>query len=428
MRRDARDGARHVAGALALAAVLGLGLGLGGCASMFEVKVLDGQLSADPLPPGELRTRFEVRLQAGEFAERVALAADRIADLATERAVRTAALRWKIGAVSAVTGAGLRQPGQHALVDTWALALQMEQLVTEGGARDAFGAQQPIAVDTARALARDLEALAGRLLDPPALAAYRTLVVEHAASAPIADLGFARAPIAGDWLRVAQTVGGVPKTLGAASEVLADATDRSDTYARRLPESLRWRGELALKGQEERLAGLGRSFESIDREIAQIGRLAREQPDRAWNELERIRGDLAAVLAVTDRRWAESLGQLREERVALGHALEETRIVLDATIERERQALAGAFDVQRAQITEAFDRQRAALTADGERIATELSRLWLERTQSILRDVLVWLSLFLGAIGLGGFGLGFLVARVLRRSAAPPPADPPSRR
>jgi hypothetical protein len=420
--RDARRLA--AAGALALAA----SLGLVGCAPLLEVKAMDGQLSADPLPPSELRTRFEVRLQAGEFAERVALAADRIADIATDRAVRTAALRWKIGAVSAVTAAGLRHPGQHALVDTWALALQMEQLMIEGGARDAFGAQQPIAVDTARALARDLEALAVRLLDPPALAAYRTLVVDHAARAPVADLEFARTPIASDWLRVARAVDGVPKTLGAASEVLADATERSDTYARRLPESLRWRGELALQGQEERLAGLGRSFESIDREIAQIGRLAREQPDRAWHELERIRGDLAAVLAATDRRWAESLGQLREERVALGHALEETRIVLDTAIERERQALAGAFDVQRAQITEAFGQQRAALTADAERIATELSRLWLERTQSIVRDVLIGLALFLGAIGLGGFGLGFLVARGLRRSAAPPPADLPSRR
>jgi len=411
-------------GAAACVLALVATLGLGGCSPLLEFKVMDGALSAAPLPPGELRMRFEVRLQAGEFAERVTLAADRIADTASERSVRTAALRWKIGAVSALTSAGLRQPGQYALVDTWALALQMEQLLTTGSAREAFGAQQPIAVETARALVRDVEALAARLLEPAALAAYRTLVTDHVARAPATDLEFARAPIGSDWLRIAQTVDGVPATFGAASEVLADATDRTDTYARRLPESLRWRSELVLQGQEERLAGLGRAFESIDREIALIGRLAREQPDRAWVELERMRSDLATVLAATDRRWAESLGQLRDERIALGQALEETRIVLDATIERERQALSGAFDVQRLQITEAFDRQRAALTADGERIATELSRLWLERTQSIVRDVLIWLGLFLGAIGLGGFGLGFLVARASAgrrpRDAGPP--------
>jgi hypothetical protein len=397
----------------AAAGVIAAALALGGCAPLLQVKAMDGVMSADPLPPGELRTRLQVRLAAGEFAERVELAADRIAAGSADPAVRIAALRWKIGAVSAVTASGLRQPGQHALVDTWALALQMERLFAEGGAREAFGDQQPTAVETAGALARDIEALAASLLEPPALEAYRRLLAAHVARAPIADLEFGREPIAAAWLRVALTVGGVPGTLGTVSEVLADATDRSDTYARRLPEALRWRGELALREQEARLVGLDRAVASIDREFAEIGRLAREQPERAWRELERVRAELSGALAATGQRWSESLSRLRDERIAIGHALEETRIVIDATLERERQALGRAFDAQREQIAEALDRQRAALTADGERIATDLSRLWLERSQSMLRDLLIGLGAFLAAIALGGFGLGFLVARAL---------------
>ena len=396
---------------------------LAACAPLVQVKPLEGSFSADPLPPGELRTRFQTRLFAAEFSDRIELAADRIAASVEEPAVRAAALRWKLGASSAAMRAGLRQPGQLALVDTWALARQAAALVDGGGAGTAFGPRQADAVEAARALERDADALAARLLAPAALAGYRALVDAHAMRHPIPDLGFSRAPIGAAWLEVAQRVDGVPATLGAASEVIADAADRSDAFTRRVPDWLRWRAEAALQDNASTVATFGRSVESIDRELAGLAALAREQPERAQAALERLRADVSAVLATTDRRWLDSLGTLRAERIAFGHALEETRIVLDATIERERAALAVAFDAQRERLTESFDLQRAAMTADAERIAERLSRLWLDRAHAILRDALLGLGLFLLGIAGAGFGLGWAVgrSRLARRGAAQPP-------
>lgn len=381
------------------------------CAPLVQVKPLEGSFSADPLPPEELRTRFQTRLYAAEFADRVELAADRIAASTEEPAVRAAALRWKLGASSAAMRAGLRQPGQLALVDTWTLARQAAALLDGGGAGAAFGARQADAIEVARALERDADALAERLLAPPALAEYRVLVDAHARRHPIADLGFSRAPIGAPWLEAAQRVDGVPRTLGAASEVIADAADRSDAYARRVPDWLRWRAEAVMQDNASTVATFGRSVESIDRELAGLAALAREQPERAQAALERLRADVSAVLATTDRRWLEAIATLRAERIAVGHALEESRIVLDATIERERAALAAAFDAQRARLTESFDLQRAAMTADAERISVQLSRLWLDRAQSILRDALLGLGLFLLGVAGAGFGLGWALAR-----------------
>jgi hypothetical protein len=381
------------------------------CAPLVQVKPLEGSFSADPLPPEELRTRFQTRLYAAEFADRIELVADRIAASTDEPAVRAAALRWKLGASSAVMRAGLRQPGQLALVDTWTLARQAAALLDGGGAGTVFGARQADAIEAARALERDADALAERLLAPRALAEYRALVDVHARRHPIADLGFSRAPIGAPWLAVAQRVDGVPKTLGAASEVIADAADRSDAYARRVPDWLRWRAEAVMQDSASTVATFGRSVESIDRELAGLAALAREQPDRAQAALERLRADVSEVLATTDRRWLDALATLRAERIAVGHALEESRIVLDATIERERAALAAAFDAQRERLTESFDLQRAAMTADAERISAQLSRLWLDRAQSILRDALLGLGLFLLGIAGAGFGLGWAVAR-----------------
>lgn len=406
-------------GGVALALVVATG-----CAPLVQVKPLEGSFSADPLPPQELLTRFQTRLYAAEFADRVELVADRIAASTDVAAVRAAALRWKLGASSAAMRAGLRQPGQLALVDTWTLARQAAALVDGGGAGTAFGALQGEAIEAARALERDADALAERLLAPRALAEYRVLVDGHARRHPIPDLGFSRAPIGAPWLAVAQRVDGVPKTLGAASEVIADAADRSDAYARRVPDWLRWRAEAVMQDSATSVATFGRSVESIDRELAGLAAIAREQPDRAQAALERLRADVAAVLATTDRRWLEAFATLRAERIAVGHALEESRIVLDATIERERAALAAAFDAQRERLTDTFDRQRAAMTADAERISTQLSRLWLDRVQSVLRDALLGLGLFLLGIAGAGFGLGWAVgrSRLARRRAPDAPA------
>jgi hypothetical protein len=394
------------------------------CAPLVQVRPLEGSFSAEPLPPQELRTRFQTRLYAAEFADRIELVADRIAASSEVPAVRAAALRWKLGASSAAMRAGLRQPGQLALVDTWTLARQAAALVDGGGAGTAFGERQGDAVEAARALERDADALAERLLAPQALDAYRALVDGHARRHPIADLGFSRAPIGAPWLAVAQRVDGVPRTLGAASEVIADAADRSDAYARRVPDWLRWRAEGLMQDSASSVAGFGRSVESIDRELAGLAALAREQPERAQVALERLRTDVATVLAATDRRWLEAFATLRAERIAVGHALEESRIVLDATIERERAALSAAFDAQREKLTESFDRQRAAMTADAERISTQLSRLWLDGARSVLRDALLGLGLFLLGIAGAGFGLGWALARsrLARLSPSPRPA------
>lgn len=399
---------------------------LAGCLPTIRVEPLQGSFSADPLPPEELRTRFEVRLFASEFADRIEIAADRIAAATDDPGERSAALRWKLGAASAGLRAGLRQAAQLALVDTWALARQGAALVESGEAARAFGAGQSIAIATARALAAEADALAERLLDPQALAAYRPLVDDYVTRHPLTDLGFARPSIANAWLPVAVRVGGVPKTLGAASEVLADATDRGNAWVQRAPDLVRWRTELALRDQTDGLAAFNRSVASMDRELAALGALAREQPDLARVALERLREDVGQALAATDRRWLDTLAMLRAERVAVGHALEETRIVIDGAIERERAALAEAFDLQRSKLSETFDAQRAALTADGERIAAELGRQWLGGLQGILRDVLVWVALVLfGLIGVG-FGLGWASARVAvarrdaRRDVAPP--------
>lgn len=270
--------------------------------------------AAGALRLGELRTRFEVRVHAAEFADRVTEAADRIAATDDTPAVREAALRWKLGATEAALRAGLRPPGTLALVDIWVLARQHLRLVDGGAAGRAFGARQPLAIEVARGLAEEADALAGRLLDAPTLEAYRRLVEDHAARHPVEDFGFTRTSVAGPWLKVAVRNGDVPHTLGALSDILSDAIDRGLEFARRLPDLVRWRGELSLFEHADTVQGVGRVVSAIDRELREFGALAREQPERIAALLERAGTEARSVLSAADHRWLQALDALRGDR------------------------------------------------------------------------------------------------------------------
>jgi hypothetical protein len=267
----------------------------------------------------ELRLRWAVRAFAAEFADRVALAADRVAAATDDAAVREAALRWKLGASTAAIGAGLRPPAGLALADTWALARQSVRLVDGGPAGAAFGAQQRAVVETARTLSDEADALACELLDPAAFDAYRALVAGHAERRPIEGLSFERASIAMGWLRVASDVGGLPTGVGSLAEVAADALDRVGELARRAPDWVRWHGELAVAEQSRRLGVAGRGLRALLSDPAGEPR----------ELLGRLRGEAGRLLGDADRRWGRAMDALRGDRHSIVEALLASPLVRD---------------------------------------------------------------------------------------------------
>ena len=255
-----------------LAAALGAvsTLALGGCISF----TLD--VSGEKLPPEQLRARIETRQYAANFIERVTRAADVIAAGTEDAGVRANTLRWKIGASTASRRAAYRPEPELALVDTWALAVQMEYFFGEGAGRALFGSQQQTALDAARELAREADALAVRRLDPGVLADYRKLVSDYAASERLSDLSFERAPIAPSWREaVARRLA---KSVSVAPEGLANASDQLDIYGRRIPDELRWRAELAILESGIRPADLSHALKRFEEELDEA---KRPRPDAA---------------------------------------------------------------------------------------------------------------------------------------------------
>lgn len=373
---------------------------LGGCLSF----TLD--VTGEKLPPEQLRARIETRQYAADFTERVVRAADIIANGTEDTGVRANALRWKIGASTASRRAAYRPEPELALVDTWALAVQMEYFFGEGAGRALFGSQQPVALDVAGALAREAGALAARRLDPAVLADYRKLVSEYAARERLSDLTFERAPIAPLWREAVARH--IAKSVSVAPEALADASDRLDIYGRRIPDELRWRAELAYVESGFQPGDLSRALKRFEEELTKLSALAQTQPELAMERLAALQAEMTRVFESFDLRWGQTLAMLQVERAALAKDLEAMRVAMDATIERERNALYAAISVE-----------RAALADDVTRIGKELGPLLLAKLGEVVTEMLLWMILLvLILIGLP-FLAGFLAGRAVNRRSQP---------
>ena len=375
-------------------------LTLAGCISF----TLD--VSGEKLTPEQQRARIETRQYAADFIERVTRAADTIAEGTEDTGMRANALRWKIGASTASRRAAYRPEPELALIDIWALALQMEKFFGEGAGRELFGGQQKIALDTAGALAREADALAARRLAPGALDDYRKLVSDYVAGERLRDLSFERAPLAPLWREMVASQ--IAKSVSVGPEGSSIASDQLDIYGRRIPDELRWRAELAFLESGIRPADLSHALKRFEEELTKLSALAQTQPELAMKRLDALQAEMTRIFESFDQRWGQTLTVLQVERAALVKDLEAMRVALDATIERERNALYAAISAE-----------RAALAADATRIGKELGPLLIAKLGGVVTEALLLLCLLvLLLIGLP-FLSGFLTGRaVTRRSQA----------
>jgi hypothetical protein len=373
------------------------------------------KLPGEPLPPEQLRTRIETRQFATDFIERVTRAADLVAEGSEDADLRANALRWKIGASVASRRSAYRSDPTLALVDTWALALQMNDFFTDGAGSALFGNRYKLAADTAAALARDADALAARRLETAVLTDARNLVTEYAAAERLGDLAFERAPIAQQWRDVA--LRHLARSVSVPPEAQSEAADQFDVYSRRIPDELRWRTELAFLESGVKPSDLAHALRRFDEELTKLGVLAQTQPELAMQRLDALQAEMTRVFASFDQRWGQTLDLVQDQRAKLVMDLEAMRVEMDATIERERKALYAAISSE-----------RAALAADVSRIGKELGPLLLAKLGDVVAEALLLLILvvlvLIGLPFLAGFITGRATTRRSQQSVAKPGGGP----
>src|SRR5215472_638969 len=257
-----------------------------------------------PLSPRDLNARILSRELSAQFVASVNRCADDIAASEHDPAVLENALRWEIAAVGESRRAATRLAPMMSLLDTWALAAQMQAFTAAGAPGGAlFGAHQQAVRDISDSYAGDAQALARRLVTSRQLATYQAFVESYVREHPFADLSFARPSIVALWSREQGAGTRLVDSLGTIPEAMADTADRLEIYGDTVPSQVMHRTELALRESGYARGDVQASIRQLNERLERLTAVAESTPELVRGAEAEVRQSLHEVL---DRLEASS--------------------------------------------------------------------------------------------------------------------------
>lgn len=286
------------------------------------------------------------------FAGQVELAADRIYHETNDPTVREMAILWKLNAVPEMLKACFSNDPSAGMMGAWLFAVQMEQYFETGNGKDVFGAQQHIAITTAREARQRLGALAQMTWNTDVMMQVKPRLEQLAAENPIQNQLFVREHFTPQLARdLAGDVQGGLGAAGAMHEQMLALTDRANVMTSLLPRQVQWQSELLLARGESLVATRMDSAFSDLRPFLQYLSDERAQVTRDLGVeraaiLEGIATERLAVLEALAQERGEVLTAVTRERNATLEALNtltlgaikeivaESQLVADHAIDR----------------------------------------------------------------------------------------------
>jgi len=262
-------------------------------------------------------------------------AANRIAVGSTDSQVRRRALLWKIEVVPAFYQAFFYTDPLGAMLDAWALSIQVEERLASQAASEELGPLQPLATEAARTIRMQIEAAAkGGAKTPAGFEKAKQYVESWARSHPIIGPFSSRPSILPELVQKAaggldtsvfQAVANIPATV-------ADIATRLDIYAAYLPKAGRWQAELLTDELAERSDSqqVMATFESIQKMTGRINALLTPEDLQAALDLARreVRAEGNTVLTAIDQQRVETLSYMTRERGAVVADIDRQRVTL----------------------------------------------------------------------------------------------------
>jgi hypothetical protein len=364
-------------------------------ASLAGCSLLSIKSPERPLSPRDLNARILTRQLSAQFIQSVGRCAEDIAGTEQDNAaLLDATLRWEIGSISSSRRAATQVAPMMSLLDTWALAGQMQAFMGAGGGGETlFGTHQPAVRAVTDSYAEGAEALARRLLTPHEFDDYHKFVAGYVREHPLQDLTFVRASVVELWSREKGADIKLVDSLGTIPEAMADVAERMQIYGDTVPTQVERGAQLALREAGYSQSDVQGELRQLDERLARLTAVAESSPDLVREAIADVRRSLRDVLDHLDHSSAGAAQALREERIALF-----------AEIQTERTALEADVDVQ-----------RKALAADAARIADQVVKSAGAQARYLAGEVLL-LVIVLAVVVLGlPFAAGYLVGRARAR-------------
>jgi hypothetical protein len=203
-----------------------------------------------------------------EFVNLVESATEDAAMETHDMDLRRRLVSGRIRAVRTCRQTALQRQPMAAFLDTWSLCIQMEFYLASPEGRAVFGTAQPLVLQAARDLRKDIEELGLLFLKPEEIAKTRELLTNFARSHPFSAANDVALPSMDaksampqfGWLLELpmspfRALQGVDQTAAAVHDLTFVASSFATT-ARDLPRELSWQAELLLIQMRQEMMGM----------------------------------------------------------------------------------------------------------------------------------------------------------------------------
>jgi hypothetical protein len=370
-------------------------LALGACA---KVPTQSASMQASP---NLLVSASQLQLQCFEAGRTLSTiieqGADSIRAVSADPVIRRNALLWKISAIPLVQEAALRDDPLVAGIDLITFTLQQSDYFTSEAGREAFGPQQPIAVEAARQAMDEMMALAARVLRTGRLADTSAGKLRAwAANHPIKGPAFRRLSVLGaDWEALGLSDRSLGATIGNVDRRLANLSFRLSYLNETLAAQARWNAELATADalsapRMDSLLGTGTAT------MRSVGALVDDAPALMTSQRQALMRDID------------------DERMAIMRDIDRQRMLAFQEIAAQRQALEASLAAERVALMEQVGQERAAAF----RAADSLAQRSIDRSGSVMRRLGWQLTLAALIVVAALLGSGLILINRWRGTAA----------
>ncbi len=318
------------------------------------------------MSPSELHIRMqELSLFYAGIIEK---SGDEIMALTTDPVVKRNALLWKMSAIPAVYKAFLYSYPIVAMIDSWALCLQMKNFFKSEAGQNAFGKWYIYGYDATVMMEAKIVELAKLLSQTDDISLLENFVRSWANDHPIQVPLFVRESIIPI---VSSEVGNeAMNAFQAASKLtyqLEDIANRFAIYGDHLPKQARWQAELLLSelGQHEKIEILIAELMKVTQELQQVGEVVEKLPDFITNErsavLEVFRNERLETLSAVSKQRIETIDNINKQRIeALDYLIRERTDIIDA-VNKQRIETIDNMNKQRTETLDYLTRERIAI-------------------------------------------------------------------
>lgn len=362
-----------------------------GCVSMHGHKI-DTQ-AGSKLAVNVNQVRLKMRSMVGPMSGEIERAADQIAAGTTEPEVRTAAVRWKIDGVHALTTALFEPEPITAVLDSWALVNQMADFFETGPGRAQLGAGAPVAVEACRRLEEQVAAAAASMSATGEAPRLRVLVREWALAHPIRYTIPSRETTLSRALE--REVPESWTTGDAVVEVVTSVDDlnrKVDVYRDQFFRQVRWEADLLASDLK-----LGEVQPLAERAVQSTERAA-QSAERAAATFDALAPGFERAVAVAESGPAMIAAERKAAMAAFSQELSRTI----AFLQQERLAALAQVTSERIDVMESMSRtiseERKAFDRDIERVVFEVVDHALWRLAQLAAAGLVFLGLGTAAL------------------------------